>query len=225
VTWAIFRYRPTTLFSLKTSRATSTVGKTLLVPTPYSIKMAFLDAGIRFALVTDAEAFVRVLRTTEVHIGVPENACVTGTVQKIRQEPKKPSAEQPYISNIALREVVFFSGPLLIAFDSVSCPPEIDAIAPAVNYFGKRGSFFQFEASERRDQLDATFTWPTAQTQQVPSRCHLATLDDFGPEATFDALNSFSASAMKRDKHRNWIESMVPLGVYNVGPGFVHYRR
>ena len=34
--WLLFEYEPTTLFSLKTSRATSTVGKTLLTPTPYA---------------------------------------------------------------------------------------------------------------------------------------------------------------------------------------------
>jgi hypothetical protein len=109
--------------------------------------------------------------------------------------------------------------------DSVSCPPEVPAIAPAVNYFGKRGSFFQFEGSEDRAQLDSTFTRPTEQIQQVPPRCHLATLDDFGPDANFDALNTFSNTPMKRGKHRTWIESTVPLGIHNVGPGFVHYRR
>ena len=38
--WIVFAYQPTALFSLKTSRATSTVGKTLLIPTPYAVKMA-----------------------------------------------------------------------------------------------------------------------------------------------------------------------------------------
>jgi hypothetical protein len=116
--WMVFRYRSTALFSLKSARATSTVGRTLLVPTPYAIKMAFVDAGIRSRLLPDCEMFVKALKNIEIRIGVPENACVTGTIQRIRQEPKKPSAGQPYISNIALREVVFFSGPLLIGFDS-----------------------------------------------------------------------------------------------------------
>jgi hypothetical protein len=45
--WLVFRYRPVTLFSLKMSRATSTVGKTLLTPKPYAVKMAFVDAALR----------------------------------------------------------------------------------------------------------------------------------------------------------------------------------
>ena len=32
--WLVFEYAPVSLFSLKSSRATSTVGKTLLTPTP-----------------------------------------------------------------------------------------------------------------------------------------------------------------------------------------------
>jgi hypothetical protein len=223
--WLIYRYQPTALFALKTARATSTVGKTLLVPTPYAVKMAFLDAGLRAGLLLDAEAFVDALKNTTVQLGVPEEACVTGTIQKIRQEPKKPTPEQPYISNIALREIVFFRGALLVAFDGSSCPNETLAIAPAVNYFGKRGSFFQYEGFEERTQLDATFTHAIHQLGEVPLRCHLATLDDFGPEANFDALNSYTATPIKRGRQRTWIETTVPLGVHNVGSGFVHYKR
>ncbi len=223
--WDVFSYLPTSLFSLKSSRATSTVGRTLLVPTPYAVKMAFLDAGLRTGAVTDAKSFVLKLRKSSVRIGVPEEACVTGTIQKIRQEPKKTSPELPYISNIAFRELVYLRGTLLIAFDSSSCPEEIVGLAPAINYFGKRGSFFQFLGGQVYTELDATFTAAITEAEHVPTKCHLATLDDFGPDANFDALNSFSATPMKRGKHRIWVESTVPLGIFNMGPGFVHYRR
>jgi hypothetical protein len=45
--WLIARYQPTSLFSLKHGDATSTGGKSLLVPTPFAIRMALLDAAIR----------------------------------------------------------------------------------------------------------------------------------------------------------------------------------
>ena len=99
MSWLILHYQPT-VFSLKPARATSTVGKTLLVPTPYAVKMALLDARpeMRPTLQTP-DAFVKALSSkTAVHIGVPDEACVTGTIQKIRQEPKKSSPELPYIS-------------------------------------------------------------------------------------------------------------------------------
>jgi hypothetical protein len=48
-------------------------------------------------------------------------------------------------------------------------------------------------------------------------------LDDFGPRASFDALNSFSQTGMQPGTHRKFIETIVPLEVHNTGPGFVHY--
>src|SRR5262245_16913059 len=87
--WLIVEYQPTSLFSLKTSLATSSVGKTLLVPTPYSIKMAFVDAAFRAGLSDDeCVDFLRSLVSVDVRIAPPESACVTHTFVKIRQEPK-----------------------------------------------------------------------------------------------------------------------------------------
>lgn len=225
MSWLVFSYHPTALFSLKTSRATSTVGRTLLVPTPYSVKMAFVDAGLRSGLLGDPNEFIRRLAHTEVRIGVPEDACVTGTIQKIRQEPKKRSADQPYVSNIALREVVYFRGSLTLAFEDSDGSEQVIPLAPAINYFGKRGSFFQYEGCAKRESLDSTFTRGLLEPGEIPLACHIATLDDFGAEANFDALNSFSSTPMKRGKHRTWSECIVPLGVRNVGPTFTHYRR
>jgi hypothetical protein len=45
--WLIADYQPVTLFSLKNSLATSSGGKSLLVPTPCAFKMALLDAACR----------------------------------------------------------------------------------------------------------------------------------------------------------------------------------
>ena len=47
--WLIAEYQPVSLFSLKNSLATSSGGKSLLVPTPYAFKMALLDAACRFS--------------------------------------------------------------------------------------------------------------------------------------------------------------------------------
>ena len=55
--WLIAAYRPVTLFSLRMTHATSKGGKTLVVPTPYSIKMALLDACFRRYSSADALAW------------------------------------------------------------------------------------------------------------------------------------------------------------------------
>src|SRR5215472_8450640 len=86
--WLVFRYSPAALFSLKMSRATSTAGKTLLTPTPYAVKMAFLDAALQHGLIDDPDRMVRTLAKAVLRLGVPAQACVTGTIQGVRQETR-----------------------------------------------------------------------------------------------------------------------------------------
>jgi hypothetical protein len=230
--WVVFRYSPVALFSLKMSRATSTAGKTLLVPTPYSIKMAFVDAALQHGLIKDADGFIRALAKTTVRIGVPQHACVTGTIQTVRQEvrevERKKNPDLPfYRATIAMREFVHYGGHLSVAFEIDRRPLELidllTRIAPAINYFGKRGSFFQYRGTERLPDLDSTFTEPAGSAGAPLIWGHTATLDDFGPKASFAALNSFTAIAIERGVHRKFVENVVPLGVHNSGPGFVHY--
>lgn len=231
--WLKLVYVPTGLFSLKISRATSTVGKTLLTPTFYAAKMALVDVALRDGLTQDADALVRHLSAADMRIGVPAEACVTGTIQKVRQETraedrKKNPDAPPYKPTIAMREVVHYRGTIALAFDLTTCPenlPELlTKIAPRINYFGKRGSFVQYARCERISNLDASFTQSINRLSgELPTLCHLAIMDDFGPEASFEALNSFSSLKIKRGAHRLFVETVVPLGIRNVGPGFVHY--
>jgi hypothetical protein len=231
--WLVFRYRPVALFSLKSSRATSTAGKTLLTPTPYAIKMAFLDAALRQGLTEDPDSLARWLAGATVRIGVPEHACVTGTIQSIRQETRDVERQRkpglsPYRASIGMREFVHYFGTISLAFDLDSCPPDLIGlllyVAPAINYLGKRGSFLQYLGGTRQAALNSTFTQPvdvSAGTVGTPG--HRAMLDDFGARASFDALNSFSRTGVQRGVHRRFVETIVPLEVRNTGPGFVHY--
>ena len=73
--WCIAEYEAVTLFSLKLSAATASGGKTLLVPTPYALKMALLDAACRTAGVAQAEAWWPVIRDLRVAL-FPAERCV-----------------------------------------------------------------------------------------------------------------------------------------------------
>jgi hypothetical protein len=229
--WLIFQYTPAALFSLKSSRATSTAGKTLLTPTPYAVKMAFLDAALRHALTNNPDLLVSWLAEVSLSIGVPRHACVTGTIQSVRQEmrdtERKREPQGPaYRSSIAMREFVHYQGTLRLAFDLKGCPPEFIALlihaAPAISYLGKRGSFVQYLGSTRKASLDLTFTQPADDTNPPPWG-QRAALDDFGAKASFAALNSFTSKPMRRDVDRKFVETIVPLNIHNSGPGFVHY--
>lgn len=228
--WLVFQYAPIALFSLKSSRATSTAGKTLLTPTPYAVKMAFLDAALRHGLTQDPEALVRWLAGAVLRIGVPRHACVTGTIQTIRQEirdgeRRRNRALPPYRASIAMREFVHYQGTIRLAFDLETCSPELGALllqtAPAINYLGKRGSFIQYLSGATQGALDASFTRPIDGDDSAPGQ--RATLDDFGLKVSFAALNSYTATPVRADTDRRFVETAIPLRVYNSGPGFVHY--
>jgi hypothetical protein len=167
-----------------------------------------------------------------LRIGTSQHACVTSTIQSIRQETRdedlKRYPDMPrYRANVAMRELVHLHGTLSLALGVGS--PKLAAlltrIAPAINYLGKRGSFLQFLGVDQADSLDSTFTRPVIEADAlVPVSGQRAMLDDFGPGATFSALNSFSATKMHRGVHRVFVDTLIPLDLYNSGPGFYHYR-
>jgi len=229
--WLVFVYAPAALFSLKASWATSTVGKTLLTPTFYAVKIAFLDGALRSKLVSDPDAFVKALAKARLRIGLPQHACVTETVQRIRQETREEDRLlapelPPYRPNVAFREIVHYQGDLRFAFDCATCSGHLlqtlIRVAPAINYIGKRGSFIQYLEKVERSTLDATFTAPAEEVADS-AWGHRASLDDFGPKASFDALNSYTPTQIKRGVHRIFVETHVPLGIRNMGAGFAHY--
>ncbi|MER3437546.1 MAG: hypothetical protein C4346_08105 [Chloroflexota bacterium] len=228
--WLVARYAPVALFSLKISMATSSVGRTLVVPTPYAIKMALVDAGFRAGL-TDAEcaALLRALVPVSVRIAPPETAVVTHTFVKIRQEPKTPDPLRPYVSSIAYRELVHHRGEWRWAFDlatgDASLAERLVYLAPHVIYVGKRGSFVQFLGLERVSQLGEDFTQPVEGAFLSPPRAHIVPLDDFGPQADLETLSSYSDRGARRERHRRFVNTIVPLGIVNTGPGFTVYAR
>lgn len=229
--WLIADYQPTSLFSLKASQATSSVGVSLVIPTPYAIKMAFVDAAFRASNDTEqSAALLRSLVPVDVRIAPSPAAVVTNTFLKVRQEPKTPTLQSPYISSIAYREVVYLSGRWSWAFDLAYCNEMLAAqlvdLAPHVNYVGKRGSFVQFLGRlYRQTDLGSDFTQPIqGEKVTAPARSHVRALDDFGPDADLETLSSFTSKAAKRGKHRRFIETVIPVGLSNAGPGFSEYR-
>lgn len=228
--WLVVDYQPTALFSLKVSLATSSVGKTLVIPTPYSIKMAFVDAAFRAGLSDeDCAHLLTSLVNVDIRVAPSRRTVVTHTFVKVRQEPHGGSRPNlPYIPNIAYREVAYCHDVWRLAIDLASGDDALAQwlvrLAPHVSYFGKRGSFVQFTGIQRLSELDLSFTQPTDRdTWQLPARHHVVPLDDFGPEASLEILSSYSEKRASRDRHRRFVHTVVPVGVTNTGPGFSEY--
>ncbi len=225
--WLVAEYEPTALFSLKASFATSSVGRTLVVATPYAVKMAFVDAAFRAGLVDpDCADFLRSLVPIEVRVAPPAEAVVTHTFVKVRQESRGGDPLRPYSSTIAYREIVHQRGAWQWAFDVGTddrlLSERLGRVAPFVSYIGKRGSFVQYRRLFRTTALGTEFT-QAVQSRAAwspPPRAHIVALDDFGPEADLETLSSFTAKSPVRERHRKFVETIVPLGLVNSGPGF-----
>ena len=84
----VAKYLPTALFSLKTSQATSSVGRTLVVPTMYAIKMALVDAGFRAVIAPRVADIFRnnALRNGFVPVEVDADT-VASLVAAVRLDP------------------------------------------------------------------------------------------------------------------------------------------
>jgi len=230
--WLIGEFAPTTLFSLKVSSATSSVGRTLVVPTPYAVKMALVDAGFRAALSDDDCArLLRALASIEVRIAPARDAVVTHTFVKVRQESRDADPLRPYTSTISYREVAHLNLPINWAFDlataddvSIARLPEL---LPHISYIGKRGSFVRFVRVYRVSTLGPEYTQPVAfdEAWSPPRRAHIVPLDDFGPDADLETLSSFTQKRPRRERHRRFVDTIVPVGIVNTGPGFTQYSR
>jgi hypothetical protein len=230
--WLVAEFEPTSLFSLKISLATSSVGRTLVIPTPYAIKMALVDAAFRADLTDSAcDSLLRELAGVEVRIAPTSAAVVTHTLVKVRQESRDPNSRSPYSSTIAYRELVYLHGLTSWAFDLAgggdALAARLTELLPLISYIGKRGSFVRFMRVYRSVQLDSEFTQPIVRhgSWSPPARAHIVPLDDFGPEADLETLSSYTQKRARRNQHRRFVETIVPIGIVNTGPGFTLYSR
>ena len=92
--WLIGAYRPVTLFSLRMTHATSKGGKTLVVPTPYSVKMALLDACFRCysseVALGRARKVFDCLKRREIRVRPPKHCIVNNTFIKVLDWSREP---------------------------------------------------------------------------------------------------------------------------------------
>jgi len=169
--WMIARYLPVAPFSLKPAAATSSGGKTLLVMTPYAIKMALLDVALRSLGTTAGEAAFHGIRDLSIALALPQDILVFKSFSKIWRPVESKDAKKadetreefdvrvrekvaekwergqyPFYSTISFREYVSYREPFQLAFatpDAENVPPGLARLLSGINYFGKRGGFVQ----------------------------------------------------------------------------------
>ncbi|MDY6877144.1 MAG: hypothetical protein SWK90_13210 [Chloroflexota bacterium] len=231
--WLIAEYQPTALFSLKPAWATSSGGKSLLVPTPYAVKMALLDAACRTAGVAVAKDAWPWLRDLTVALRPPERVAVTNLFTRIlkpRRTPAGPGTQHagPLGKTICFREYVYFDGSLEIALDSEignqSC---LENWLLQVNYLGKRGGFVQLLGPPT---LAETLPSEFIVVDSDPTRPFLADgiiqqLDDCDASLTFEKADIYSGKHIRLGKERVLHHIVLPYRLVRSSKGFSYYER
>jgi len=223
--WTIACYQPTAFFSLKPNMATSSGGKTLIVPTPFAVKTALLDAAIRTQGLARGQALFSDLRALQIAVRLPHQIVVNNTFNRILRAARSPSPGQwPYQRTIGFREYVQFGGPLALAFQGLT--DELASLLAQINYLGKRGGFIQLLGlPEVVETLPAGFT---VLTHEVDGAFPLGTLqmvDDWGKRLTFEHLNIYSDKSMRIGTHRVFHHVVLPHRPVRSSRGFTLYER
>lgn len=206
--------------------STSSGGKTLLVPTPYSFKLALVDACIQQLGVDHGVRLFELLRGRPVRISPPAEAVVSATLVKLRKLERSDSGDDEsdeddgadvrmFVPTVGFREYVSFSGTgsdgafhVAIArtgMDEGAVRLVGDA-AGGVTYSGKRGGFLQFEPTPGAkghlevDELRAggAFTLALCQVPQAGTRIGtIQPLDELAASAEWDRVSTFGPKPVR----------------------------
>ncbi|MGC9400730.1 MAG: hypothetical protein ACP5HM_16590 [Anaerolineae bacterium] len=208
--WTIARYQPTAFFSLKPHMATSSGGKTLIVPTPFAVKTALLDAAIRTRGLESGKALFPDIRVLEIAVRLPRQIVVNNTFNRILRKARSPSPGQwPYQRTIGFREYVQFGGPLALAFREL--PAELAPLLAQINYLGKRGGFIQLQEMPKEvAELPEEFTLLTTDYGDRFPLGTLQVVDDWGEKLTFDHVNIYSDKRITAGSHRVFHHVVLP---------------
>lgn len=235
--WLVADFAPVSLFSLKTAYATNKGGKTLVVPTPYSVKMAMLDACFRRFGPGNADARAREMfewiKWREVRVRPPKHCVVQQTFIKILDHDRDGTL--PFKNTIAYREFAFFQGNLQIAVAAGGAGAYACAAAELfahINYLGKRGGFWQFLASETIEgDLPLGFSTPIDVPGAFASPYIIfQALDDFGDALCaakdgFDRVSTYGSGTIKLGEHRVLKDTAVTYRKVGASRHYTWYRR
>jgi hypothetical protein len=215
--WLITEFEAATLFSLKMSSATSSGGKTLLVPTPFAVKMALLDAAFRTRGAAEAERLWQDIRELQIALRPSARIVVTNLFQKVLR-PRRGEAgldapdAGPFQKTIGYREYAQWDGALGIGFQ-VESQRESEWLIELllhVNYLGKRGGFVQWLPPGRWDaELPFDFVQATAEQTTFSLNGTMQVLDDSAAGLAFEKVNIYDKSPL-RGKDRVLRQIVLP---------------
>jgi hypothetical protein len=227
--WLEIIYKPTSLFSLKQSNATNSAAKTLLCPSPYAVKMALLNCIITYGSVEIAKKYFNLIKELEIQFYLPKEIIVSNCFIKILKEKRSESRVSEldtYQSTVAFREYAHLNDDLRLAINVSDIQSENVELLKKwfmrINYFGKRGCFFQFIKTVDTEVLPTGYSQNlNSEIPDLTSSSIIFLMDDFGKKATFDKVNTYSSD--KTDRNSKMF--LLPYNVVKTNKNFTFYRR
>lgn len=240
--WITAQYLPVSFFSLRPAGVTSSGGKTLLIPTPFAIKMALLSVAIRSLGQTEGERLFPFLRDCAISLEPPEEILVMKSFSKIRRELKDKSnpekaqrarerKEYPMQPTIAYREYVSYTGSLHLACQVPDESPlalVLPELLMQINYLGKRGGFLQIMAQPQvsNEQPQGRFVSLTAASpQDFALEGTLQMLDDCGSAMTFAKANIYDGAKITLHRDRILRHIVLPYRLARSSRSYSWYQR
>lgn len=236
--WLTVSYQPVSLFSLKRSDATSMAARSNLVPTPYAIKMALLKALLESQgslHQTNFDQWIKTqfvwIRDLQMYVLPPERLVVNRNGYKLRYwnqqadkdyrkaHNKEAPAISPMQDGFVFREWVHLDGELQICCGSTDRVAELEQLFAQINYFGKRGCFFQYLPDAKRETPEPQFQ-PNAEAGFT-----VQPMDDLGEKTTFSRINPFSTEKAQLDKDRIIKPGFLPLQLTATSARYDLYKR
>lgn len=235
--WLIAEYRPASLFSFRSGVATSSGAKTLFLPTPFAIRTALLDAAIRSNGLKKGSMAFTWIKGLSIAIRPPERVVVTNLFAKILKPTRREEAEEAMDRTIAFREYAQLEGIVALAFNvAEEHQHDLTMLLVQINYFGKRGCFFQMiQAPQRVEDLPVGFIPMDGiyiQDNQIKGSGPQAfvpgliqMMDDWGESLTFNKVNIYADEKIALGKDRVRKSIILPYRLLRSSKSFSYYER
>ncbi|NDJ54425.1 MAG: hypothetical protein GYB68_15250 [Chloroflexi bacterium] len=162
-------------------------------------------------------------------VRAPDVVAINRTFQKVQRPGGK---DQLWIPTIAQREFCFHAGDMTLATELPGDETAVDALRrafTAINYFGRRGGFFQWMGDDLRDEAPARaaeFVDLTRRDGRTPDMLlapgFLQRMDDIVSEASFDDVSIWNPRA--KGGRRSYTV-VIPYTLMRHGAGYTIYER
>lgn len=220
--WLEVEFIPTSLFSFKDINATNTAATSLLIPTPFAVKMALISNCIQKYDIDKARDFYSIIKDRIIKYQLPEEIVVNKTFGRINDLREKRGRSKP-----GYREYVYAKGVLKIAVEisgmDESQQNNLKTLFMRVNYFGKKGSFVQFKSYKIIDELDDAYINIMGRDNFIAGQSIIQFAEDVPKDSTFDQINIYdSDNNLKRENNK--IMYMVNIDRALSGDGYQYYH-